>query len=257
MVGVGGLWLLTWISRGQNIRWSVPPFVKYISWSKSIVVCILVKYTYTNHTSFSVSFYPFMYPILSNYVTVLLVLIINIKPVLWCTGPALIPYPAYSALQTNRQPVLCNTSATSCQIHASSYLRTPLLYPRNHVHWVSWAMSSLRILCQDNPQRNVALVTAEHALIYQHHYSDTASSSHYNSNEPPRCQVEFSDLSSVDLKNYRFLGHGYGTLGLINLNEDVFLCVVTGFSRAATVRPGETVLRIDDVDFCIPPLPVS
>lgn len=112
-------------------------------------------------------------------------------------------------------------------------------------------MSSLRILCQDNPQRTIALVTAEHALIFHHHSTDPVPSRHNYNNESPRCLVEFLELSSADLKNYRFLGHGYGTLGLINLNEDVFLCVVTGFSRAATVRPGEAVLRIENVDFCI------
>ena len=109
-------------------------------------------------------------------------------------------------------------------------------------------MSSLRILCQDHPQRTIVLATAEHALIFQYCSADPAPNV---SNEPPRCLVKFSGLSSVDLKGYRFLGNGYGTLGLITLDEDVFLCVVTGSSKAATVRPGETVLRIENVDFCI------
>ena len=108
-------------------------------------------------------------------------------------------------------------------------------------------MSSLRILCQDHPQRTIVLATAEHALIFQYCSTDPAPNV---SNEPPRCLVKFSGLSSVDLKGYRFLGNGYGTLGLITLDEDVFLCVVTGSSKAATVRPGETVLRIENVDFC-------
>ena len=101
-------------------------------------------------------------------------------------------------------------------------------------------MSSLRILCQDHPQRIIVLATAEHALIFQYCSADPAPNV---SNEPPRCLVKFSGLSSVDLKGYRFLGNGYGTLGLITLDEDVFLCVVTGSSKAATVRPGETVLK--------------
>lgn len=115
-------------------------------------------------------------------------------------------------------------------------------------------MSSLRILCQDYPQRTIALVTAEHALVF-HCSTDIVSNSQRHSDEPPRCLVKFSRLSSVDLKGYRFLGNGYGTLGLVTLNEDVFLCVVTGSSKAATVRPGETVLRIDNVDFCTTYLP--
>lgn len=106
-------------------------------------------------------------------------------------------------------------------------------------------MSSLRIFCQDYPQRTIALVTPEHALIF-YCSTDIVPNSQ---REPPRCLVEFSSLSSVDLKGYRVLGNGYGTLGLVTLNEDVFLCVVTGSSKAATVRPGETILRIDNVDF--------
>lgn len=113
------------------------------------------------------------------------------------------------------------------------------------------SMSSLRIFCQDYPQRTIALVTPEHALIF-YCSTDIVPNSQ---REPPRCLVEFSSLSSVDLKGYRALGNGYGTLGLVTLNEDVFLCVVTGSSKAATVRPGETILRIDNVDFCTTSLP--
>ncbi|XHG05215.1 hypothetical protein AWENTII_008459 [Aspergillus wentii] len=107
-------------------------------------------------------------------------------------------------------------------------------------------MSSLRILCRDLPHRTIALVTTEYALIFQHGSIDAVAS---NQNGTPRCLVEFSNISSIDWRDYRFLGEGYGTLGLITLDEDVFLCVVTGSSKAATVRPGETVSRIDNVDF--------
>lgn len=105
-------------------------------------------------------------------------------------------------------------------------------------------MFNLRVLCRDQPQRAIALVTAENVLVF--HY--TASNS--NSKAAPRCQVEFLDVSSADLGAYRPLGAGYGTLGLITLNDDVFVCVVTGSSPAASVRPGETVFRIDNVNFC-------
>ena len=40
-----------------------------------------------------------------------------------------------------------------------------------------------------------------------------------------------------------------GTLGLITVNNDVFLCVVSGSVKVATVRPGETVQRIHTVEF--------
>ncbi|CAI7635984.1 unnamed protein product [Penicillium glandicola] len=104
-------------------------------------------------------------------------------------------------------------------------------------------MSNLRVLCRDHPQRTIALVSSDHALIF--HYTSTNTSAKGS----PRCQVEFSDLREADLEGYRRLGYGYGTLGLVTLNEDVFVCVVTSSSQAATVRPGETVSRIDNVGF--------
>ncbi|KAJ5122846.1 hypothetical protein N7448_003980 [Penicillium atrosanguineum] len=104
-------------------------------------------------------------------------------------------------------------------------------------------MFNLRVLCQDHPQRTIALVTTDHVLIFHYNATDTGAKT------APRCQVEFSDISSVDLGSYRPLGAGYGTLGLVTLNEDVFVCVVTGASQAATVRPGESVSRIDNVGF--------
>lgn len=105
-------------------------------------------------------------------------------------------------------------------------------------------MSNLRVLCRDNPQRTIALVSSDHALVFHHTSTDTGAK------DSPRCQVEFLDLGSADLDGYRPLGIGYGTLGLVTLNEDVFVCVVTGSSQAATVRPGEIVSRIDNVGFC-------
>lgn len=120
-------------------------------------------------------------------------------------------------------------------------------------------MPNLRILCRDRPQRSIALVTTEHALIFR--YSSGASGDNanplYNNDSTPRCLVEFSSLSSADLKGYRFLGGGYGTLGLIALDNDIFVSVVTGSSKAAVVRPGETVSRIDNVDFCMSSISLS
>ncbi|KAJ5157574.1 Inositol-1-4-5-trisphosphate 5-phosphatase 1 [Penicillium canariense] len=104
-------------------------------------------------------------------------------------------------------------------------------------------MFNLRVLCRDQPRRTIALVTSDHVLIFHYGAAETGLKA------APRCQVEFSEASSVDLAGYRSLGAGYGTLGLITLNEDVFVCVVTGSSQAATVRPAETVSRIDNVDF--------
>ncbi|KAI9880671.1 MAG: inositol polyphosphate 5-phosphatase [Pleopsidium flavum] len=62
--------------------------------------------------------------------------------------------------------------------------------------------------------------------------------------------VEFSALNTISLEDYRTLNPSVqGTLGLITINNDVFLCVVSGASRVASVRPGESVQRISSVDF--------
>jgi len=63
--------------------------------------------------------------------------------------------------------------------------------------------------------------------------------------------VEFAALEDVELDDYRSLStlSVYGTLGLITVNNDVFLCVVSGSNKSATMRHGETVQRILSVDF--------
>lgn len=62
--------------------------------------------------------------------------------------------------------------------------------------------------------------------------------------------MEFSRLSAVDLQDYRPISHPCkGTLGLITLGGDVFICLVNGSSHVATVRPGERVEKIHTVSF--------
>ena len=119
---------------------------------------------------------------------------------------------------------------------------------------------SVRVLIEDHPHRTLALATGEHALIFRHthtaEYGNNSSSSSLaqpNSNRPsapPRCMVEFALRSSLDLSGYRLVNLAQGTLGLITLNNDVFLCAVTGATQVATVRPGETVQKIHSVEFC-------
>lgn len=111
-------------------------------------------------------------------------------------------------------------------------------------------MPSLQVLSRDHPQRALALVTDNFALIFQHTTSELGPTGHRRGGDSPRCLVQFVSRSSLELKDYRSLGKGFGTLGLVTLDHDVFLCVVTGSSRAATVRPNETVSRIDNVEFC-------
>ncbi|KUL87265.1 hypothetical protein ZTR_03389 [Talaromyces verruculosus] len=111
-------------------------------------------------------------------------------------------------------------------------------------------MSTLRVLCRDQPRRSIALVTEDCVLeITQPNvdYGRNAAPTKYQ--DTNRCLLEAFFRSFSDLQGYRLLGEGWGTLGLIALNHDVFICVVTRSSRAATVRPGETVLKIENVEF--------
>ncbi|KAJ0416675.1 SacI homology domain-containing protein [Aspergillus carlsbadensis] len=110
-------------------------------------------------------------------------------------------------------------------------------------------MPSIRVLSRDHPVRSLALATSEDAMIFRHSLGDSRTSALPASNDTQRCLVEFASLSSIDLTGYRALGSGYGTLGLVTLDHDVFVCVVTRSVKAASVRPGETVLRIEDVEF--------
>lgn len=114
---------------------------------------------------------------------------------------------------------------------------------------------SLRVLIRDHPNRTIALATPDHVLVFRHTASSNASSSTTSlrlpaNPAPPRCLVEFAPRPSTDLTEFRTVGSGHGTLGLITLNNDVFLCVIQSSSQVATVRPGETVQRIHAVEFC-------
>ena len=140
---------------------------------------------------------------------------------------------------------------------------------------------SIRVLLRDYPHRALALVTSTHALIF-HHLSSGADGHNLSSSlnpsrnasttsfqslpasvhatgsststSTPRCMVEFLERDVADLGDYRSLtGLGsngvHGTLGLMSLGNDVFLCVVNSASKVAQVRDREIVLRIGSVEF--------
>jgi hypothetical protein len=121
----------------------------------------------------------------------------------------------------------------------------------------------MRVLLCDYPNRAIALVTQSHALIFRHSpttsdlvksgslTSTNSSRISVDSQSTPRCMVDFSSLHSVDLGDYRTLSPrpAHGTLGLITIENDVFICIVTSASKVATVRPGETVEKISAVQF--------
>ena len=128
----------------------------------------------------------------------------------------------------------------------------------------------IRLLIREHPERSIALATSTHALILKNsppsgqannrsgYSSGNASSSSLpglgggnGSGFTPRCMAEFGHIDAVDLEDYRSLSFRevQGTLGLITVNNDVFLCVVSSATRVAEVRPGETVQKINSVEF--------
>lgn len=135
----------------------------------------------------------------------------------------------------------------------------------------SWAAQapapdkSSELYIRDHPHRSIAIVSSSHALILR--YSSVASSeTPHNGSvtslhslksrggtelQTAKCMVEFAAISSQLSKHYRPLTSTpvYGTLGLISVNGQVFLSIITRAFRAATVRPGETVERISAVEF--------
>jgi hypothetical protein len=113
---------------------------------------------------------------------------------------------------------------------------------------------SSQILIREYPHRAIAIVSSTHALILRHSHSSTEfgqSARSRGDNIAARCIVEFSPASRELLADYRPLAPRpiYGTLGLISIGRDIFLCVITHASRVATLRPGETVERILGVQF--------
>lgn len=126
---------------------------------------------------------------------------------------------------------------------------------------------AVKVLLREKPSRAIALATATHVLIFRHSsngqshsqnvsttslQSQLAGHSSQNTGGGPRCIVELLPLQTAELSDFRTLSYSvYGTLGLITVDNDVFLCVVSGTTRGATVRPDETVQKILSVDFCM------
>ncbi|KAK0731107.1 SacI homology domain-containing protein [Lasiosphaeris hirsuta] len=124
---------------------------------------------------------------------------------------------------------------------------------------------SSQILIREYPHRAIAIASPTHALILRHSpttseaiangsLASVASAHSRNTgfeNATSKCMVEFTPIADKMLADYRPLTPRpiYGTLGLISIGRDVFLCVITQASRVATLRPGETVEKIEAVQF--------
>ncbi|ODQ68625.1 hypothetical protein NADFUDRAFT_4149, partial [Nadsonia fulvescens var. elongata DSM 6958] len=99
--------------------------------------------------------------------------------------------------------------------------------------------------------RSLALATDDYAFIfrYANNKADTMASS--SKSNIPECIVEFASRKSINFDSYHPISslECYGFLGIINIDSDAFLCVITGKTQVASPRPGETINRIYSVEF--------
>ncbi|KAG4301089.1 hypothetical protein PCK1_002788 [Pneumocystis canis] len=93
-----------------------------------------------------------------------------------------------------------------------------------------------------NSPRSIALRAGSNALIFQ---------SCGNSREPQTCIAKFCKWNDIDYSEYSLITSKvvYGCMGLISIEDNIFICLITGYSQVATLRATETVNRIHDVEF--------
>lgn len=110
----------------------------------------------------------------------------------------------------------------------------------------------LHVLCQEYRGRRCIALVADDNLSLTFHAEYLSGSKHSITDPaPPKCIVELSrDVNWRERRSCREIGKSQGTIGLVNFGSNLFLGVITASSQVATVRPGETVRRIDGVEFC-------
>ncbi|KAH3677628.1 hypothetical protein WICMUC_001731 [Wickerhamomyces mucosus] len=99
----------------------------------------------------------------------------------------------------------------------------------------------MRILVKENP-RTIALASKNHALLFRQIQTSKAAK---------RCMIEFLPLQDINLRQFRNLSNRdiQGFLGLIEVENDYFICSITGTNQVATPVPNQTINRIYNVDF--------
>ncbi|KAK9242543.1 SacI homology domain-containing protein [Lipomyces tetrasporus] len=124
---------------------------------------------------------------------------------------------------------------------------------------------AMRIYFREQP-RTLLLATDEYALSFQCVSDTTEEKTSYKTDKPSsgnnshgfgnnaasRVLVDFTSQETIDFTRYKPLSSlpCYGCLGLLNVDGDVFLAVITGASKVAEpVADIETVYRIHALEF--------
>ncbi|CAI8500038.1 unnamed protein product [Pichia kudriavzevii] len=98
---------------------------------------------------------------------------------------------------------------------------------------------TMNILVRQGTKRTLALQSATHVLLFRY------------INETQKCAIELIDRESFSSKSYKQLSRSkpQGFLGLIEMNNDIFLCVITSKLHVAQPLPHESIYKIVDVEF--------
>lgn len=110
----------------------------------------------------------------------------------------------------------------------------------------------MKIYVRHRP-RSIALANDEYALVIR--YAEKASNPPgAKSPTPPKCIIEFAKRADINFSQYGLLSDidHKGCLGLIEIQGDVFVCLISSAEVVATPRPGEDVELIHAVEcYCI------
>ncbi|AEY97456.1 FAFL228Wp [Eremothecium gossypii FDAG1] len=106
------------------------------------------------------------------------------------------------------------------------------------------------VLVQREPQRRIAIISKSYALIFKAVKADCGSPGASGASRP-LCAIELLPKSHLREQNFEKLTNleVYGFLGLIEIENKIFICTITGKSKVARPIPGETVNKIYAVDF--------
>lgn len=97
----------------------------------------------------------------------------------------------------------------------------------------------MNILLRPGSKRTLALESTTHVLLFRYIH------------ETQKCAIELIPKTSFVSQPYKQLSRTrpHGFLGLIEINDDVFLCVITSKIHAAQPLSGESINKIADVEF--------
>ena len=97
----------------------------------------------------------------------------------------------------------------------------------------------MHILVCNGRRRTLALVSHFHVLLFR--FIESTG----------KCAIELIDKNSFISNSYKQLSRSknYGFLGLIEMNNDIFLCMITSKIQTAQPLKGENINKIQDVEF--------